>query len=103
MPSPRFRIYYGPDSDYATYEGDPFFAPPADVQVIVQEGRKAPMSGKDAYYWKPASGWHSCDRLGMWDYLFSYKGPKAMLFGRETERDQDFFDLLRRAKEEGLG
>ncbi len=96
----RFRIYYG---DGSTYSGDPYLAPQTGVQVVAQENRTAPMSGKDAYYWKPESGWHGCDVLGMWDYLFSYRGPKAILFGREMQRDEDFWSLRQRAKVEGLG
>ena len=96
----RFRIYYG---DGSTYSGDPYLAPQTGVQVVAQENRKRLISGKDAYCWKPESGWHGCDTLGMWDYLFSYRGPKAVLFGREMQRDEDFFALRRRATAEGLG
>lgn len=98
----KYRIYY---ADGWTYDGDPFFAPNTGVQVVAQEdGSKVRiMSGKDAYYWKPESGWHACDTLGMWDYLFMYRGPKALLFGREMERDEEFFKLRRRALDEGVG
>lgn len=94
----RFRIYY---ADGSTYSGDPFFAPPTGVQAVAQDGRV--MAGKDAYYWKPVSGWHACDTLGMWDYLFMYTGPKAILFGREMERDEDFWEVKARAQAEGVG
>ncbi len=96
----RFRIYYG---DGSTYSGDPFLALPTGVQLVAQENRKVPMRGKDAYYWLPESGWHACDTLGMWDHLFMYRGPKAILFGREMQRDEDFYALCQRAKVEGLG
>ena len=96
----RFRIYYG---DGSTYSGDPYLAPQTGVQVVSQENRKQLMSGKDVYYWKPESGWHACDMLGMWDHLFMYRGPKAILFGREMQRDEDFWALRQRAKVEGLG
>jgi len=100
---PRFRIYYGRDSGFATYEGDPYFAPPMDGQVIIQDNRTGAMSGKFGWYWKPDSGWHSCDEGGYRDYMFGFVGPKAFVFGREMERDQEFFDLVRHAKAEGLG
>lgn len=102
---PRFRIYYGSDSDYATYSGDPYFAPTMDIQVVVQDNRTGPMSnkGKAAFYWKPDSGWHSCDQLGLWDYLCWYKGPKAILICREMESDKDYYALVKRAEAEGLG
>ncbi len=96
----RFRIYYG---DGSTYSGDPYLAPQTGVQAVAQENRDVPMSGKDAYYWKPETGWHSCDTLGMWDYLFSYRGPKAILFGREMQRDENFWAIRQRARVEGLG
>ncbi len=100
MTPPRFRIYYG---DGSTYSGDPYFAPPAGVQVVAQENRKYPMSGKHAYYWLPESGWHACDEAGMWDHWLMYRGPKAVIFGREMERDEEFWEIVTRARREGVG
>ncbi len=118
---PRFRIYY---SDREPYSGDPFLAPQTGVQAIAQEdggansGYKV-LRGKDAWYWASAAGWHGdsteivlsdtsilgwrgCDESGMWDYLMMYRGPKAVLFGRMAQ-DDEYWNIFRRAKEEGLG
>ena len=98
------RIYYG---DYSTYEAeqDPFFAPQTDVQVITFENRSERgfgiMQGKMGYYLRKGV-WFACDEAGMWDYLMTYSGPKAVIFGRT--REQDRFDaILNRAVAEGLG
>ena len=101
--APKFKIFYGPDSDYRTYSGDPFLAPTMDVQVVIQENRTKPMRGKAAWYWKPDVGWVHCDMLGLWDYLCWHQGPKAILSGREMESEKDFCALVERATAEGLG
>jgi hypothetical protein len=89
-----FKIYYG---DGSTYSGDPFYAPPNNVQVIVNDG--AIQSGKTAYYWNPDNGWNGCDTFGLWDHLLMFVGPKAVLFGR-TIRDDDFWETMKRAIKE---
>lgn len=97
----RFRIYYGGG---ATYSGDPFLAPPVNVQVVAQEGDgpggRILMHGRDFYIWREF-GWTISDQAGFWDYLMLYHGPKAVLFGR-TIRDEDFQETLKRAIREGI-
>ncbi len=100
----KFRIYY---IDREPYTGDPFLAPQTGVQAIAQEDRDGRrgykvLRGKDVWYWKPDTGWRGCDEAGMWDYLMMYRGPKAVLFGRMA-RDEDYWAVFRRAKNEGLG
>ncbi len=96
-------IYY---EDGSTYTGDPYLAPATGVIVIVLEDKKATKgfsltNGKDAYYYKDEA-WRGCDEMGMFDYLMSYKGPKAVLFGR-TIRNDLFWGIIERATKEGLG
>ncbi len=100
----KFRIYYG---DGSTYSEDPFFAPPAGVQAVVQAcSTKALgyeiMIKRHAFYWKDDCGWRTCDTAGLWDYLMMYHGPKAVLFGRSI-RDEAFWDIAKKATLEGLG
>ena len=92
-----FRIYYG---DGSTYSGDPFEANPHNVTCVAVPGRL--WHSKDAYYWAKDQGWVPCDDWGMRDYLLNYIGPKAVLFGRNM-RDEDYWKILNRAMEEGIG
>lgn len=107
----RFRIYYG---DGSTYSGDPFLAPSANVQVIAQEDSSpkgwilihgianASQSYMGWYTWRDDGyGWDIHDEAGFYDYLFNYRGPKAILLGR-TIPSQDFFKILDRAGKEGV-
>ena len=105
-PTPRrFRIYYG---DGSTYTGDPYYAPPSNVQVIVMENpNKATGQGlvmclppRDAYFYR-AGRWWTCDEMGMYDYLQQHVGPKAILFGRTIESDR-YSAIVQRAKAEGF-
>lgn len=97
----RYRIYYG---DNSVYSGDPYTAPVQNVQVIARETTEgfALMHSKDIYYWHPESGWNGCDMPGFWDHLLSYVGPKAFVFGRSL-RDDQFWKVVERATQEGLG
>lgn len=97
----RWRIYY---ADGSTYEGDPFMAPPAGVQVIAQrvDGQdRAIMHGKDYYFWREGLGWNGCDMGGLWDYLLIGTGPKYVLAGRSIRTD-DFWQLVGEAAKEPL-
>ena len=93
----NWRIYYGDGTSYSNEDGDPFYAPSSNVQVVVQDGKL--QRGKDAYYWKPEMGWNGCDVLGLHDYLYQYIGPKAVLLGRSI-RDDDFWETVKRAGKE---
>lgn len=100
----RFRIYYGGGQ---TYNGDPYFAPPSNVQAVVQEStiagaKPAIMHSKDMYYYRPDIGWNGCDTPGLWDYLLNYAGPKSVIFGRSI-RDEEYWKAVQQAIEEGLG
>jgi len=105
----RWRIYYGPESGHKTFshkDGSPFDAPATDVQVVAQESTRSSKGfvlyhHKEGWYWKPDVGWWCCDESGMWDYLMNYRGPKAVLFGRNI-RDDDFWKIVQRAEHEGL-
>lgn len=104
MAAARFRIYYG---DGSTYSGDPYFAPPHNVQVIAQqEGDQTVLlhgvqETKGTWYWD-GQRWRPCDLPGLWDHLLMFVGPKAILFGR-TVRDDVFWETVSRANREGLG
>lgn len=99
----RFRVYYG---DGSTYSGDPFQAPPANVQAIAYEEPNAQagflvVQGKDCYVWRYGL-WDGVDIGGLWDYLLIGTGPKYVLCGRSI-RDEDFWATVTRAGKEGLG
>lgn len=108
----RFRIYYG---DGTAYSGDPYLAPASNVQVIAQEDRSAEsgyilihgianasQSGLGIYCWRDDGyGWDIHDEAGLYDYLFNYRGPKAIIFGRTIPSDV-FFGILGRAGKEGI-
>ncbi len=98
----KFRIYY---DNGDTYSDDPFLAPATGVVVITIEDVKANngfriTKSKDAYYYKEGRWW-GCDDMGMYDYLMSYVGPKAVLFGR-TIRDDLYWEITQRAIKEGI-
>jgi len=93
----NWRVYYGDGSTFSSGDGDPFHAPPSNVQVVSQDGKL--QSGKDAYYWKPEFGWQACDQAGLADYLMMYVGPKAILYGR-TIRDEAYWGVRQRAKKD---
>ena len=104
-PTPRrFRIYYG---DGSTYSGDPFYAPPSNVQVIVMEnpdrsnGQTLIMTKpRDFYLWR-GGRWWACNEAGFYDLLMYEIGPKAVLFGRTIESDK-YSAIVQRAKAEGF-
>ena len=96
----KWIIYYGDDSTYSDEDGDPFYAPSNNVQVIICDG--GIQSAKTAYYWNSDggwSGWNGCDEAGLWDYLLMYVGPKAVIFGRSI-RDDKFWAIMKRAIKE---
>ena len=90
-------IYYGDRSTFSSKDGDPFHAPAVNVQVVVTDG--ALQFSKENYYWNDDFGWQGCDIYGLHDYFYTYKGPKAMLFGRSI-RDEDFWAIVKRATDE---
>jgi hypothetical protein len=98
----KWKIYY---DNGDTYAGDPYLAPATGVIVIAIEdvasnkGHRLTLS-KDAYYYKDGRWW-GCDDMGMYDYLMSYVGPKAVLFGR-TIRDEFYWKIVNRATKEGI-
>lgn len=98
-PALSWRIYYGDDSVFSDRDGSPFDAPSANVQVVV--GAAGILHSKDAWVWRPDTGWRPCDTAGLWDYLLNYRGPKAVLFGR-TIRDDHFWEIVKRAQRENL-
>lgn len=103
----RWRIYYDDGSTYSDQDGSPFHAIPTGVIVVAVERPNHPNGfglnyEKEAFYWRPDIGWQACDKYGLADYEMLYRGPKVMLFGRSI-RDETYFEILKRAKEEGLG
>ncbi len=101
----RFRIYYG---DGSTYSGDPYYAPPTNVQCIVMEDPKTARGyrlvterTRDAYYFREGRWW-ACDEMGFYDYMYEHIGPKAVVFGRTMTRSEDYWAIVNRAKDEGL-
>lgn len=104
MEPKKFRVYY---EDGSTYDGDPFDAPATGVQVITQEDPARTkgfrlFTSKDAYCYKDGN-WFQCDTPGMFDYLMGHPGPLKVLFGRMMVRDEEYYKIVNRAKEEGLG
>lgn len=101
----KFCIYYGDGTTYTDRDGSPFEAVSVGVQVVaVGSGNEKGYDlwhGKEGYYWSNEWGWIGCDQAGMWDYLMTYKGPKAVLFGRSI-RDDAFWKIVERAGIEGL-
>lgn len=105
----KFRIYYG---DGSTYEGDPFLAPSDNVQVIAQEDVSSVkgwilmhglLTREGFYCWRADGyGWDMHETAGFWDYLYHYRGPKHVIFGR-TIPTAAFHDIIARAGCEGLG
>lgn len=108
----RYKIYY---DDGTVYSGDPYYAPTSGVQVVAQEDSSsskgwilihgianAAQSDVGIYCWRDDGfGWDIHDQAGFYDYLFNYKGPKAVIFGR-TIPTEDFQKVLQRAIDEGI-
>jgi len=98
----RWRIYYG---DGLTYDGNSFYAPPLNVQLIIQESDNKRgfilIHGQPYYCWDKDMGWDGKDEPGKHDYLMHTDGPVKVLYGR-TIYDQIYQDICRRAVEEGL-
>ena len=96
-----WKVWYG---DGSTYTGDPFLAPPANVQVVIHRADNKQGYdvnwGKDCYYWKD-DRWVACDDWGLRDYMMMHIGPKAVLFGRSL-RDEDFWAIKEKAMKDGL-
>lgn len=96
-------VYFG---DGSTWNGDPFYPPQrTDVQVIsrrTENGGIGLIHGKDYYVWRD-SDWVGVDAGGLWDYVMTYLKPQSIILGRTTIRDTDFWNLVSRAKHEGLG
>lgn len=101
----KFRIYY---IDGSTYEGDPFLAPRAGVAVIMQDegGERGPhaLYDRDYYVWlnRYGPGWVNMDWAGWMQYMLLERQPQVTLFGAVMKNDE-WFAILRRAKEEGVG
>lgn len=100
----RWRIYYEGGATWSDRDSDPFGAPPAGVIALAIElpaGGFLVQQSREAYFWKPETGWCPCDLAGLWDYLLLYRGPKAVLFGRSV-RDAEFWETVGRATREGF-
>lgn len=97
----KYRIYY---ADGATYSGDPFLAPASGVQAVaVEDGDGFNVrASRDYYCLRPDVGWFSTDIGGMWDYIITHRGPKAILLGRYI-RNEEYYKAIDRANKEGLG
>ncbi len=104
----QWRIYYGDGSCYAgSSVEDAVYAPTLNVQVIWIENPKRSEDGgivcdRDYYLFKDTR-WFGCNEAGYYDYLYHYKGPKAIIFGRTLEVEEDYNALVLRAKREKLG
>ena len=99
----KFRIWYG---DGTWWTGDPFKPKQRyDAQFLVQEGDTARGYnvdyGKDYYFYRNGV-WVGGDAGGLWDYLAMYDGPQSVILGRTMVRNQDFWDLKKKASELGL-
>ena len=108
MSDTLWRIYYG---DGSTHSGgtleDAQWAPALDVQVIWIENPKRSQKGgivckRDTYLYR-GDRWWGCDERGYQDYMSYYKGPKAAIFGRTMDKEEDYNDLVQRALKEKLG
>lgn len=101
----RWIVYYADGSTFSDRDGSAFEAPSVGMQCIVQAADNVKGfsigHGKDYAYWKE-NGWNVCDWGGLFDYLMLYRGPKAVLFGRSIRTD-DYYRILSRASEAGLG
>lgn len=103
----RFRIYYCNREPYSgETDEDAWFAPQIGVQVVILEDKDAVRGyrviiSKDFFYWKGGKWW-PCDESGYSDYMFTHRGPKAVLFTRTMDRSGEFWALVARATKEGL-
>lgn len=99
----KWLVYFG---DGSTWSGDPFDPPQrVNCQVIAREKSNGNIGldhGKDYYVWRGGC-WVGVDIGGYWDYMMTCLGPQSVLFGRTTERNQDFWDIVSRAGREGFG
>lgn len=101
----RWRIYYGDTSIYSDASGDPYDAPPDNVQAIASEAACERgftlCHSKDFYWWTESDGWYGGDLFGLWDWL-RQPGPKKVIFARSIPTDE-FKAILARAGAEGAG
>jgi len=88
----QFKIFYG---DGTTYEGDPFLAPASGVIAVVMEDSEgySVRANRDFYCWRPDVGFFCCDVGGMWDYILTHEGPKAILVGRYI-RNESYYEVM---------
>lgn len=104
----RFRIYYCDREPYSgSTDHDAFYAPQIAVQAVAQEDKAAVRGfrvviSKNFFYWNGGMWW-PCDQSGYDDYMFTHRGPKAVLFTRTMPRSEDFWGIVRQAREQGLG
>lgn len=99
---PLFRIYYDPDNDIKTFDGDPYDAPFFGALAIVQKNNahgRYVTSNFDYYVWKPdLQEWMGCDHIGLIDYL-SRKGYRKVICGRMVEKEK-FYRIVKMANED---
>ncbi len=107
---PSWRIYYKDGSTFSDKDGTPFEAPGLGAEVIVQENANvarghssdfANIHGKDYFCWDDA--WYCCDLVGVIIYLMKRKGYQKIVLGEMCVRDEDFWEIMKRASKEGLG
>ena len=107
----RWRIYYGDGTTFSSEDGLPFDAPTSNVQAILQSDINGPkgwilirteLTGEGYYCWRDDGyGWDNHDQSGFFDYLFNYRGPKMVIFGR-TIPTEEYRAIVSRAITEGL-
>ncbi len=105
----RWCVVYGDGSAVHSEDYSPFYVPQLDVQMVLfeQPGNKdhpfGISHGKEGFYWNDEQcRFVGCDEGGMWDYWFTYKGPKACLFGRTMLPPDSFWALHTKVRRAGL-
>lgn len=102
-------VFYDDRTTFSNKDGMPWQAPPVGVQVLLQidaNGKWVLYTQDKAYCWewRSPNEWVPVDDVGISDYLFTHRGPKAILFGRWTS-DANYESIWKTAntfwKEEG--
>jgi len=97
----RWKIIYGDGTTYSDLDGDPFYAPPTGVQVIVQHsdsvGRN--LLNNHDYYWFENGRWFGGDLAGLLLYMIDHKGPQKVILGKFVP-DEAFHAAMKQAIED---
>lgn len=95
----KWIVFYGDGSTFSNLDGEPYQAPRANVQILIQldaDNKWVFYEKRDHYVWgwRAPNEWVDVDYTGLQDYRWNHLDIMAELHGRWISNDD--FDKIRK-------